>query len=165
MPASLLEKYLFEVVLKIVLFALLYPLIFKLIGEMTVVFADFTFPRENHYDFTYAGLIKFSQEDFFPFISWLYVFGAFIAFAGATAFRRLPLIKTLVFLGIVIGSIVGYFYLLIVKIHLGNAIGYFIENSWIKEEKEAMTFGILLLVISSLTALAYAFFNVKEREV
>ena len=164
-PASTFEKFLFEVVLKIVLFTLLYPIVFKLIGEIAVGLANFIWPLKNHYDFTYSGLKKFSNEDFFHVIPWLYLWGACIALAGASAFKKLPLIKTLIFITAALGSIVGYFYLMIEKMHLGNGIEYFFIDVLKMNKKEPpLTAFIIVLTISSVIALAYAYFNLKERE-
>ena len=164
-PASTFEKFIFEGLLKIILFTFLFPFVFNIIGDLSISLAKYIWPYQSYSNLTYTGLKKFSNEDFFPIIPWLYVWGASIALAGASAFKKLPLIKTLIFITAVFGGIAGYFYLMIEKMHLENGIGYFFfEVLKMNKQEPPMSVFIIFLAISSLIAFGYAYFNLKERE-
>ena len=163
LPVSIFEKFVFEVLFKILLLIVIFPIIFWLIGNLSVGIADFIYPDENHFGCTFNELSRIIKEDFFPAIVWTYLFGVSLAFAGSTAFKKLPLVKTLVFVGLVIAAIVGYMYLIIEELHLDNGIKYVAESVFEKHEN-ALLILYLFLAISTFLAMAYAYFNLKERE-
>lgn len=164
-PVSTFEKFTFEVLFKIVVFTLLFPLVFKLIGVVTVELADFIWPSKYHHACTFNGLKKFSKEEFFPIIPWLYILGASLAFAGASAFKKLPLIKSIIIIALAIGSVAGYFYLMMEKMHLSNGIQHFLfEVLKMDKHEPPLSAFIVFVAGSALVALVYAFYNLKERE-
>lgn len=166
-PASTFEKYFSEVVLKMVLFALLYPVFFRIAGQMALGFLEYVSLYKSYPPFTYNALKSMKQQEFFPIIIWLYLFGASIAFAGASAFKKFPLVKTLISITVFGGLVAGYFYILLEKMHVEHGIEYYMfEILNLKDGNEPpVALFCTILGISSVVALAYAYFNIKEREV
>lgn len=164
LPASLVEKYVFEVVFKILLFIVIYPIVFWLVANLAVGIADFLYPKYGvHLKFTYKGLNNIKKDEVFPIIVWTYVFGISLAFAGSTAFKKLPLVKTLVFVGVVVTVIIGFMYLLLEEWHLDDGIEY-VVRSVIKDFDIVITIMCIFFAVSAFIAMVYAFINIKERE-
>lgn len=163
-PASTLEKFTYEFVLKIVLFTLLYPVLFKLMAGTVLPLAEFINPERAFVPFSFDPIIHTNKEYLLPTAVLGYLFTVSLAFAGASALKRYPLIKTIVIVGIIILVGVGYFYLLFGKLHLKNGISY-VANYVIADQDSALIWLYYFLCISFITAWVYAFFNLKEREV
>lgn len=168
-PASNFEKFFYEFLIKIVLFTLLYPLFFKIIGELAFSFAQFISPYKSFTSYTMHELTELRNNEFFSAICWAYIFGASIAFAGASAFKKLPLLKTIIVLAVILGAISGYMYFLVEKTGWEHGMEYFaMEVLKLNQLEEPENPGRILSVfpaISSIVAFGYAFFNLKEREI
>lgn len=164
LPASSFEKFSYEFVVKIVLFTLLYPLLFQLVAGIVPPIVEFIHPERTVLHFSFEPIIHIRKEFALPLICMGYLFAVSLAFAGASSIKRYPLIKTIVFVGITILLIVGYFYLLVEKLNLITGIGY-VAGQAFGDDKSAFMWAFSFLGLSSLAAWIYAFFNLKEREV
>lgn len=172
-PVTAFERLVYEFFEKIVVFIILYPPIFYIsssmavgirnslsFGTINVEFNGFTtFPFEV---ISFDKLNANMEPGLFGMLFMLSVLGFVLAFAGAASFRKLPLIKTIVIVGLIFLTCIGYMYLLFEKLNL--------HNSWIANlehditAKQGFAIGALVFGLISLTALAYTYFKLKEKE-
>ena len=114
-PASPFEKFLYEFIERIVLFSVLFPVLLLLLGNLALEIVR-VIKLTNPY-FTTTNLSPQLIFEDVPAeamkIIILGILAAFsLAFAGTAVFRKLPLIKTIIFVGAVFFTALGYFFLL-----------------------------------------------------
>lgn len=174
LPVTTFERFLYELIEKVASFILLYPVLFWIFSSLAV-FVRNSFRVNNEWievngfrsfpfeTISYQQPIVNAEDGLIPMFFALSIILFTIAFAGAATFRKYPLVKTIVFVGAVIGILAGYFALILEKFQL--------RNPWIANLEHTMTAqqgfltGTILLTIISLIALAYAYFKLKEKEV
>jgi hypothetical protein len=179
-PATALERFLYELLEKIVAFLILLPLFFQIFSSVAVFVGNASEPgvvRTEEYMIN-NSVVKF-QSFPYEYISWgnainsykdgqLIIFLSIalllfsIAFAGAATFRKYPLIKTIVFCGAVIAMVFLFVYILIEKIHLHYTWIDNLLRQW--SVQQAFMTGSIILILCSLVALTYSYFKVKEKE-
>lgn len=173
-PVTPFERFLYEFIEKIASFILLYPILFwvfsslavfvrnsfRINNEMIEVNGFRTYPFET---ISYQQPIANTEDGLILMFFTLSVFLFIIAFAGAATFRKYPLVKTIVFVGAVIGVLAGYFALILEKFQLKNPWIAYLEHN-MKAEQGFLT-GTILFALMSLIAMAYAYFKLKEKEV
>jgi hypothetical protein len=177
LPTSTWEKYVFEILTRIILFIVFIPLIFWVIANLEAHFFNRFFPSHPSYQFSLSDAYKrltgpeniknFSGSAFwikYGFIQ-LGLFAFIFSFAGGSHFSKSPLLKTIFTFSILIG---GYFLLCYLLYKGLNLKGYnppdnkilFVDvktNPWI-----ITSIGMTLI---NLTFLTFSFFSLKEREV
>ena len=167
MPASALEKFLFEFVSRIGIVLLTLPLLywvtFNVHGYFFTIFTDEVFePIDLHY------LVKI-DEDVPTVVYFLVTGGVFfalsLAFTGAAMFTKQPLVKSLFAVAVVMIVFVGYSYIIIE--HLG--VGKYNPPDHMMlvplQENSALTAVTVALFAATAVMLLVAFFKLKEREV
>jgi len=170
LPTSSSEKYVFELMSRIVLFMLLMPLLFWIVANLEGAIVHSFVPEFANFKFSFGeGWSKITQKE--PFDGWaklamvqgcLFVFIA--PFVGASHFSKSPLLKTLFSLSLIM---VGYalFTFLLVKglnleeYHPANDRVLFISN-----EHQAIASLAIGTTVINLCFLAIAFFRLKEKE-
>ncbi|MCW3804654.1 hypothetical protein [Plebeiibacterium marinum] len=172
LPASVFEKFTFEFILKLIFIPTLFVLIFPLVSNLAVSAADFIYhvnpdntPRDFisfSYDAVYTVIDK--NNGFNKVVALLITTSAFLAFTGSSVFKKYPLIKTVLFLGCLILSVIGYFYILMQKLRLENGIAYTFKSLF-SSDTEALNALYIFLIFSALCSISYAYFKLKEREV
>jgi hypothetical protein len=171
MPVTPFERLLYEFLEKVVVYIILLPIVFYLFSTFALVFRNIFEPHQmvtvngiNSFPFkpvSWSTLIKASDGFFAAFFS-LSVFLFSLSFTGAATFRKYPLIKTVVFVGVVLAVIAGYFVLIFQKLQLQNPWLESIGDHWSKEQ--GVTLMVSLAVVASLITLAFAYFKLKEKE-
>lgn len=169
LPASVFEKFVYEYLSRVVLFTLLFPMFFSFIAHLVVPVAQYFSPKK--------GIISFSFDLLFPvynresdtliayyIIPALYILITSLFLAGAVIARRYPLVKTLVSVGVFLLSIIGYFYLIMEEMKIGDSLGYFANRVWGQEEGAIKTI-FALIIVTGITTLVYTYFKLKEKEV
>lgn len=173
-PVTPFERFLYEFIEKIASFILLYPILFWVFSSLAVFVRNSipfeytkievngfkTFPFEI---ISYQQPIANTEDGLILMFFTLSVFLFIIAFAGAATFRKYPLVKTIVFVGAVLGIMIGYITLIFEKVQLRNGWIMYLEHS-IKAEQGFML-GSIVLMLMSLIALFFAYFKLKEKEV
>lgn len=167
-PASHLEKYTYEFILKIIIVPTLFILLFPIISNTVVDILQYFKPNRKFVEFTYSIVfepMKGSKEPFYLII-YLISFIVSFSFAGSIVFRKYPLVKTAIFLGIVVLIIIGYVYLVDEILNIERGINYAMSMVFDNNISSQRGFYIIqvLGIISTLTALSYGFFKLKEKE-
>ncbi len=170
LPASVFEKFVYEYMVRVVLFTLFYPLFFYLTAHIAVPIIQFIFSDREMASFSFDNVfIEVVKKEAHIFLYYvvpaLYILAASLFFAGAVIARRHPLIKTLVAIGVVVLSVTGYFYFIVEEMGLKYGIGYVIENLWIKSEESALKTLLVFIIFAIITTLTYTYFKIKEKEV
>ena len=180
-PVTALERFLFELLEKIVAVLIILPLFFQIFSSFAVFVRNAAEPgKVTRVEYTINNTVVNYQSFPFEYISWgsaiksfedgllfmilSFAFFAFtLAFAGAATFRKYPLIKTIVFCGAVIAMVTWYLYILMEKIQLRHPWMENLEHQW--SAQQGFMTGSIILIISSLIMLAFTYFKIKEKEV
>ena len=170
LPATASEKFIFELVTRIVVFILLMPLLFWVIANIEGTVVHYFVPRLKNYTFSFgtafseiSNPVKFSFWDKLAILQGV-LFAFISTFTGASHFAKSPLLKT-IFTFSLLAAGYGLFILLLMKglrldgIHVDNNGVFFIKN---KDDLQAF-FAVAITVVN-LTLLAIAWFSLKEKE-
>jgi hypothetical protein len=171
LPASVTEKYLFEFLVRIVLFTIVMPLVFWIMANIAGAIMHHYIPDFVNYRFSFGKtLVSYIFQPGNTFWTnlaiiqgWLFVFIA--AFTGASHFSKSPLVKTLFTLSLIAIGYALFTYLLVKGI---NIKGYSPANDrilFIHNKNEAIIFVSLAITVINLSMLAIAWFGLKEKEV
>lgn len=169
-PASNLEKFLAELITRYSLLFLI-PFFIKIVGNATIkTFAALEASRNNLVEAKAYVLYSFDllplDQEALTFIILTILAIASILFTGASVFKKNPLIKTILFVGVVAGSIATYFFILTQRVmpqlvdqnHFFMRVGKLNEDAW-------TNIGFASLIIFSIWSLSYSFFKLKEKEI
>ena len=163
-PASILEKFAFEFLLRFVGFWVIFPLLFWGVGELAYFISSglramrgLGMEEIQRVSFLFeslrsdAEILKVTKY----FVSGILLAMSFI-FTGTCRFMKHALLKTVLFVAGLGGSIIYYFYFLTEKLGL--------KAVFIKEP-ENNTWLVLVVAVFGVLVLAYGYFKVKEKEV
>ena len=168
-PASALEKFVFELMSRIAIIIptlpLLYWITFHLQGYVFAIFTDATFqPIGPEY------LVKIDVPDDYKFLIYTLTTAAalltlVLAFTGAAIFTKQPLVKSLFTVAVIVMFYVVYSY--IVVTHFGVGKYNPPETMFLVPTNEAKALGLIsiALIITIGVMLFVAFRKLKEREV
>ncbi len=162
-PASTTEKFVYELAERLLLFLIVFPILLTLFGNFAVetlrVLRSTYGHTLNAESLSIVSMLEIIPAKGYKIIIPIILSVASLAFAGTVVFKRLPLIKTAIFAGLIFLIIIGYFYVMIEKMRL--------RHPWIisMEEKQALTIIMIVALISMTSILAYAFFKLKEKEI
>ena len=170
-PASLLEKFIFEFVSRVGLIVLMLPILywitFHLQGFLFTIFTTESFESVN-----IQYLVRLHDEPKVDFLFWIYVvsflamlFGFVLAFTGSAMFTKQPLVKTLFSLAIIIIFYIAYTYVAVV--HLGVGEYNPPESMWLLPMDEARVFQFVsaAILMGIVIIMFAAYRKLKEREV
>jgi hypothetical protein len=171
LPASTSEKFIFELLIRIVTFILLLPPLFWVIANLEGAVVHHYKPEFINYKFSYArGYDKFTNN--MAIHGWtkiafiqgsLFIF--FAVFTGASHFSKSPLVKTLFTLSIITSGFVLYTYLLYKGLNIKEH-SYTIERIlFIKSKNGLAVFCAVALTVINLSLLMITWFRLKEKEV
>lgn len=167
-PASAFEKLLYEFIERIVFFCVLFPILLYLVGNLSFVTTEsikhamgIPFNAES---LSYRQFLdKIIPEDGKNLLALGALSALSLAFAGAVVFRKLPLIKTIIFVCAVVFALAGYIVLIFDKMEL--------RHPWLEplfrnlDKEKILTSFTVLLSVFILVILSYAYFKLKEKEV
>jgi hypothetical protein len=163
-PASAFEKYIFEYIAKIILFTLFYPILFYLAANFANSFVGFIKPSQPPCPFGFSHIFEKSDHDLYRFVCWIYILGSSLIYAGTTAIKKYPLLKTALFVGTIFLIVMGYVYILFEKLKLYQGIRYFLEKMFPAPDR-MIPFLHVFFIGTAMIALLYGFFKLKEKEV
>lgn len=171
LPSSTSEKYVFELVSRLLVFIILMPLLFWLVVKIEGAVVHRFDSSFVSYQITLEEFInklkpsdKVSHWENYTYVQMI-LFTFIFSFAGASHFSKSPLLKTLFTFSLLAG---GYF-LLIYLLYKGLNLRDYnpVDNSVLGMDvrhDSLMIVGLAFTAIN-LTFLAFTFFRLKEREV
>jgi hypothetical protein len=170
LPATGSEKFVFEILTRIVAFIFLMPLLFWIVANMEGAILHSFFPELVNYKFSirdsFFTIVKDGKFEFWALILSLQgLLFMFIApFAGASYFSKSPLFKTLLTFSIVI---MGYFlfaYILNKSLNLDGLHPVGKNLIFTKDSQTVLKLMGIGMVLVNLSLLAIAWFSLKEKE-
>lgn len=169
-PASSSEKFVFELVMRLVVFILVMPLLFWAVTNLEGTLMHYFKPDIEHYQFSFRGLYNkmTSRGETGGWLQFAFVQGGLFvfifSFAGASHFTKSPLLKTLFTFSILFAGYSLLIYLMYkgldLKNHTNNERILFMSS-----DEVAIISGAIAITVINLTLLAVAFFRLKEKEV
>lgn len=166
-PASVFEKFISEYILRIILYTLIFPILFTLAAKLATPLATLINDRGSIMPFSLSSLfeVQVNAKFLYTLIPLLFFTSSAFLFAGCTAFSKYPLLKTSIFITAVFIMASGYLYFIMEKMDLKNGIAYMLETGSIASDEGALNALYVTLTVSILSALSYAFFKLKEKEI
>lgn len=170
-PASVLEKFVFEFISRIGIMLLVLPVLywvtFHLQGYFFTIFTDYSFEAVG-----VQYLVKINDEPKADHLVWIYVISiaavllAFsLAFTGAAMFTKQPLVKTLFSVAVIVIFFFGYGYIVIEQLGVGTYQPP--ESMYLVplDDSAALKYVSALLILANMIMLFIAYRKLKEREV
>jgi hypothetical protein len=169
-PASVTEKFLFELISRIGIILVLLPFIFWVTFHLQGYFLSMF----SAYVFEPIGIvpvsgIELTRIDEFAWLATMIISGVLLgfvlAFTGAAMFSKQPLIKTLFGLAVVMIFYFGFTYIVIEPLGVGKYNPP--DSMWLlpKSEVGVFKFFSAALIAANLVMLFVAFRKLKEKEV
>lgn len=171
LPASSFEKYLLELLSRLVVLFIVVPALFWLIFHFEGFVFQIFYSKASFEMMELGKIPEMTPLDpdmqgwFAPFISGVIFMGFLIAFTGAAHFERYPLVKTLAIVALLIFSTAGIMYVIIEKWGLGKYNPN--DSLWLfpKSGRQAIMFFTFIFWTVDLVLMAASFLKIKEREV
>ena len=165
-PASSFEKFLFEFINRLIIYLIFFPIIYWVVTNLvTGIFHQYN-PEYINYKFTYGDLINPNWSTRESALAMSLGFLMFtLPFTGATYFQKLPLLKTILIVALLVGIYFGIGFLLVKGLHiqeyrLANGRLLFMYNA-----EDGKLAGIFAAILVNLAILAVGYFKLKEKEV
>jgi hypothetical protein len=170
LPVSAYEKFIFEILIRIVAFILFMPLIFWIIANLEGIIVHYFVPELINFKFSFNDVFtKFAHNytlkgwSMFAYIQTvLFVFIA--AFTGASHFSKMPLMKTLFVFSVIQVGFVLFAYLLYKGLNLNEADFSFEKILFIKNEALGIIVYAISALIINISLLTISWFSLKEKE-
>jgi len=170
LPASALEKFVFELVSRIGIILLMLPglywVTFQLQGYFFAIFTDEIFkPIGVQYLVTLGPGPVEHMFLIYSMITGGILFALSLAFTGAAMFTKQPLVKSVFAVAVIVMFFVGYSYIIVEHLGVGryNPPDHMVLIP--SEETSALTFMTIALFGATVVMLFVAFRKLKEREV
>ncbi len=168
LPASNSEKYLFELLTRIIAFVILMPVLFWIVSNLEGRIVHHYVPQLTNYKFSFLeNFSTFRKATNPPFwgifgtiqaILFIYI----AAFAGASHFSKSPIIKTLLSFSTITAGYFLFSYLLFRGLNLKD-YHHTVPFVFLTKDRVLMFFALAALLVN-LTLLAIAWFRLKEKE-
>ncbi len=170
LPATNGEKFVYEILSRIVAFIVLMPLLFWTVANLEGTVIHYFFPELTNYKFSFSegflSIVKDGKFEFWALILTLQgILFIFIApFAGASHFSKSPLLKTILTFSVVMLSYFLFTFLIVKSFNLEGL--HHQRNSLLFMKDSQMVIELLgiAMVIVNLTLLTIAWFSLKEKE-
>lgn len=171
-PASILEKFLFEFLSRLAVVVLLLPFFFwvtfHLQGYFFNLFTNIPFQAIGFvqvFDFELPEEIREQAFWFFTFIISLIMLGFVLPFTGSAMFTKQPLVKTLFSVSVIVIFYSGCIYIALESLGLADYNPN--ESMWLipHNGEDAFKFFGIAAVLANVVLLFVAYRKLKEREV
>lgn len=171
LPASSLEKFLYELIVRIVIFLFLMPVYFWLVANMEGIIVHSFVPELTNYKFSFGeayskmanqgklegwGELLFAQGILFVLIA---------SFTGASHFSKSPLLKTMFSFSLILAGYSLFSYLLIKGFNLREYQPAHDKILFIDSKNSAIASFAILSTLINFCLLTIAWFCLKEKEV
>ena len=171
LPASSTEKFVFELLSRIVVFIFLMPVFFWLVANLEGIIVHSFVPELTNYKFSFAKALS-DMADHGNMEGWselLFVQGILFvliaSFTGASHFSKSPLLKTMFTFTLVLAGYGLFTYLLVRGLHLREFHPVNDRILFVDSKNSALATFAVLSTLVNLCLLTIAWFGLKEKEV
>lgn len=164
-PATTLEKFLFEVMMRIVFFIIVFPILYWVFTNMVTNIFHAFIPDYLDYKFSYKNPYPGDLDNLqISLLLCVALLIPTIAFTGATYFKKIPTVKTIVAVTALFVLFFGYTYLVATGLNLDEYLPKNNRILFISSVKQAKITGIFVALSVNLILLVISYFRVKEQE-
>lgn len=171
LPASSLEKFLYELIVRIVFFLFLMPVYFWLVTNLEGIIVHSFVPELTNYKFSFGevhsyiadqgklegwGKLIFAEGILFVLIA---------SFTGASQFSKSPLLKTMFTISLIAAGYTLFIYLLVKGLNLREYHPAHDRILFIYSKNDAIISFAIISTLINLCLLTIAWFGLKEKEV
>lgn len=164
-PSSTFEKFLFEFINRILIYMIGFPIFYWIFTNLVTGIFHVYYPDYQNYKFGFDVLSsKLSGREITLAVS-MALLAFTIPFTGATYFKKMPLLKTIIIVFFLLGLYIGFGFMMaeVLDIHeYRKASGRLL---FINNEEDAKLVGICTTWIAHATLLTISYFKLKEKEV
>jgi len=170
LPASTSEKFVFELLSRIVAFIILMPILFWVIANLEGVLVHYYYPELINYQFSYGkSLTSFTKDVDVKQVIFLIIqmvlFGFIAPFTGGSHFSKSPLFKTLLTFSIIVVSYFLFSLFLVKAFDLLQGLSAGNKGMHFRGNREiAIIMFKIGFTLTNLSLLAIAWFSLKEKE-
>jgi hypothetical protein len=170
LPASTLEKFIFELSTRVVLFIVIMPVLYWLVAniEAKIVYNLNHLLERGYFSFREGSQHFVNQQQFKGWALVVLIQCLFViftaTFAGSAYFTKSPLIKTFFTLSLIIGFYLLYTWLLIKGLKMDDYIPTNHRVLFIHNEKDFQLFMALGMTVVNVLILTISWFFLKEKE-
>ena len=170
LPATITEKFIFEFLVRIVLYLILMPLLFWIVPNLEGAIVHLFVPELVNYKFSFGyAALKLMREvpaDTSGKIIYLVVQGVLftflVQFMGAALFSKSSFLKTMLGISLAAAGYTLFGYLLFKGLNLQEYNAG--KNVFYLDKGDAQLFFAILTSIVNLSLIAVAYFRLKEKE-
>jgi hypothetical protein len=164
-PASTSEKFVFELINRLILFIVVFPAIYWCFTNLVTWSFHQYVPEYVNYKFSYSfPKPSLSVREIVLIVSLCFLIFT-ISFAGASYFKTLPIVKTIVVVFVLVCVYALYVYLVVEKLGLKQYNPANDRILFMRSADDAKLAGIFAAITANLFLLAISFFRLKEKEV
>jgi len=170
LPVNASEKFVFELLSRIVLFVVLMPFIYWVVANLEGVVVNYFKPELVNYKFSFSeGWSMLMNHEKFDAIAKYSMFQGMllvflVVFAGASTFSKSPLLKTLFTLSVIFAAFGLYSFLLVKGFDIENYHPAHNRVLFVNNERDGLTVLAIGVTLINLCLLAIAWFRLKEKE-
>ena len=170
LPASSSEKFVFELLSRIVIYILFMPLVFWTVANLEGAIVHHFVPELTNYRFSFIdpGFTNGSPIENEGWLAFAFVQGGLFvfiaAFTGASHFSKSPLLKTLFAITLIVAGYFIFIYLTFKGLSLNEFDADKNRIFAITNKKNALTAFSIAVTILNLCLLTIALFRLKEKE-
>lgn len=164
-PVSTFEKFTFEFINRILLYIICFPIVYWIFTNIVTGIFHIYYPDYQNYKFGFEVLFsKLSGREIILIVS-MALLAFTIPFTGASYFKKMPLLKTILIVFLLIGIYVGITFLMIKGLHIEDYNPANGRILFMKNEEDAKLGGILAAILANVLLLSISYFKLKEKEV
>lgn len=164
-PASSSEKFLFEFINRILIYIIVFPIIYWIFTNLVTGIFHMYYPDYQNYKFGFEWLYSKMNSREITLVLSLSLLMFTLPFTGATYFKNMPLLKTIIVVFILVGIYFGIGFMLVEVLDIQDYSKANKRVLFIKSEEGAKLAGIWAVWIAHATLLTISYFRVKEKEV
>jgi len=167
LPASATEKFVFELLSRIVVFIFIMPVAFWVVANLEGALVHSFFPELINYKFSfgkaYSEITAQGVEGWLKFLFIQGILFVFIAsFTGASHFSKSPLLKTMFTFSIIVAGYAFFSYLLFKGLNIRDYNAG--KNIFFMDKDDSIVFGAIAITLINLSLLSISWFKLKEKE-
>lgn len=164
-PTSSIEKFMFEFINRIIIYVICFPIVYWTFTNIVTGIFHIYYPDYLNYKFEFGVLFsEWSSREIILAIT-LALLMCTLPFTGATFFQKMPLLKTILIVFLLIGIYFGFGFMIVEGFDIKDYQPADGRVLFMKNAEDAKLGVILAAALANVCLLAISYFKVKEKEV